>query len=297
MRFSPDEPPGPREPHVSQPPREPRTPRKKIWVAAVAATTALAGALTALLLLLSGNGDASPHPVSADEAQRMALARFRAYEASPSEVTIRLPAVQTGDGTITVRAVVDHHVRRAVGAYEIVDDTRTLQGLLAWDLEGLAVARPPAVTSGAEPGRTTARPPAPDIVTTAAQAVRRAGTLKREEWTRRPYSTAPLDRALRLVLSVAADRPDNAELLARSGPLWLRDERLDGHGYGVFSGPRPGPSPSASPADDSSLTYWIDTDGNLRRVTARMSPGHYATVDFVATRVRMGVPRAPWMKG
>jgi hypothetical protein len=294
MRFSPDEPHGPREPHVSQPPR---TPRKKIWVAAVAATTALAGALTALLLPLTGNGDASPHPASADEAQRMALARFRAYEASPSEVTIRLPAAQTGDGTITVRAVVDHHVRRAVGAYEIVDDTRTLQGLLAWDLEGLAVARPPAAAPGAEPGRKTARPPAPDIVTTAAQAVRRAGTLKREEWTRRPYSTAPLDRALRLVLSVAADRPDNAELLAGSGPLWLRDERLDGHGYGVFSGPRPGPSASASPADDSSLAYWIDTDGNLRRVTARMSPGHYATVDFVATRVRMDVPRAPWMKG
>jgi hypothetical protein len=284
-------------PHEPQPPREPRTPRKKIWVTVVAATTALAGALTALLLLLSGNGDASPHPVSADEAQRMALARFRAYEASPSEVTVRLPAAETGDGTITVRAVVDHHVRRAVGAYEIVDDTRTVQGLLAWDLEGLAVARPPAAARGAEAGRTTARTPAPDIVTTAAQAVRRAGTLKREEWTRRPYSTAPLDRALRLVLSVAADRPDNAELLARSGPLWLRDERLDGHGYGVFSGPRPGPSASASPVDDSTLTYWIDTDGNLRRVTARMSPGHYATVDFVATRVRTDVPGAPWLKG
>lgn len=297
MRFSPHE---PHELHVPQPPREPgkpRGPRKKIWVTAVAATTALAGALTALLLLLSGNTGASPHPVSADEALRMALARFRAYEASPAEVTVRLPAAEAGDGAITVRAVVDHHVRRAVGAYEIVDDTRTVQGLLAWDLEGIAVARPPAAAPGAEPGRTTARPPAPDIVTTAAQAARRAGTLKREEWTRRPYSTAPLDRALRLVVSVAADRPDNAALLARSGPLWLRDERLDGHGYGVFSGPRPAPSASASLADDSTLTYWIDTDGNLRRVTARMSPGRYATVDFVATRVRTGVPGAPWMKG
>lgn len=297
MRFSPHE---PHELHVPQPPREPgnpREPRKKIWVTAVAAATALAGALTALLLLLSGNRGASPHPVSADEAERMALARFRAYEASPAEVTVRLPAAETGDGTITVRAVVDHHVHRAVGAYEIVDDTRTVQGLLAWDLEGVAVARPPAAAPGAEPGRTTARPPAPDIVTTAAQAVRRAGTLKREEWTRRPYSTAPLDRALRLVVSVAADRPDNAALLARSGPLWLRDERLDGHGYGVFSDPRPGASASASPADDSTLTYWIDTAGNLRRVTARMSPGRYATVDFVATRVRTGVPGAPWMKG
>jgi hypothetical protein len=303
MRFSPHEPhelPEPQPPRKPGEPREPgkpREPRKKIWVAAIAATTALAGALTALLLLLPGNGGTSPHPVSADDAQRLALARFRAYEASPAEVTVRLPAAETGDGTITVRAVVDHHAHRAVGAYEIVDDTRTVQGLLAWDQEGIAVARPPAAAPGAEPGRTRTRPPAPDIVTTAAQAVRRAGTLKREEWTRRPYSTAPLDRALRLVVSVAADRPDNAALLARSGPLWLRDERLDGHGYGVFSGPRPTPSVSASPADDSTLTYWIDADGNLRRVTARMSPGHYATVDFVATRVRTVVPGAPWTKG
>lgn len=283
MRFSPHKPHLPHKPH------------KKVWVPAVAATTALAGTLTALLLLLSGSGEAPPHPVSADEAQRMALARLRAYEASPSEVTVRVPAAETGDGTITVRGVVDHHVHRAVGAYEIADGTRTLQGLLAWDSEGIAVARPPAAAPGAEPGRATARPPAPDIVTTAAQAVRRAATLKRGEWTRRPYSTAPLDRALRLVLSVAADRPADAQLLARSGPLWLRDERLDGHGYGVFAGPRP--SASATPADASALTYWIDTDGNLRRVTDRMSPGRYATVDFVAARVRTGVPGAPWLKG
>lgn len=271
------------------------SPHKKTWVSAAAATTAVAAALTALLLLLSGSGDAPPHPVSADEAQRMALARFRTYEASPSEVTVRLPAAGAENGTITVRAVVDHHVHRAVGAYEIVSDARTVQGILAWDRESIAVARPPAPTRGSEPRRTTTRPPAPDIVTTAAQAVRKARILKPDQWTRRPYSTAPLDQALRLAVSVAADRPDNAQLLARSGPLWLRAERLDGHGYGVFSGPRP--NASATPAGASPLTYWIDTDGNLRRITARVSPGHYATVDFVAARVRTGVPGAPWKQG
>lgn len=269
----------------------------KVRVAAVAATTAVAAALTALLLLLSGGGDPAPRPVSADEAQRMALARFRTYEASPSEVTVRLPVASTGQGTVTVHAVVDHHVRRAVGAYEVVDDARTLQGLLAWDPEGIAIARPPAPAPGAEPGRTTARPPAPDIVTTAAQAARKARTLKRDQWTRRPYSGAPLDRALRMVLSVAADRPDDARLLARSGPLWLRDERLGGHGYGVFVGPGPRPSASATASDASPLTYWIDTDGNLRRITARLSPGQYATVDFVAEHVGTGVPGTPWTRG
>lgn len=274
-RRSPDSPGSP----GGRPPRA--------WAPA-AVTTAAAGALTALLLLVSGGEDTTPRHVSADEAQRMAVARFRAYEASPAEVRVRLPPVGEESGTVTVRAVVDHRAHRAVGAYEVVDDTRTVQGLLSWDLDGVGVARPPTPAPGA-PGQGT-RAPVPDVVTTAAQAVRRARALKPDQWTRHPYSTSPLDRALHLVLSVASERPDDARRLARSGPLWLREEHLDGHGYGVFSGPHP----TASPADTSPLTYWIDSEGNLRRITARLTPGHYATVDFVAARVRTGVPGTPW---
>ncbi|MER5403750.1 hypothetical protein [Streptomyces sp. NPDC002769] len=280
MRFSPDSP----RPTHERPPRSRR--------AAAGATPIAAGALTVLLLLLSSGGeDPTPRALSADEARRMALARFRAYEASPAEVTVRLPPVGEETGTVTVRAVVDHRARRAVGAYEMVDGARTLRGLLSWDPGGVAMARPPAPVPGGAPGRRT-RPPERDAVTTAAQAVRRARTLKSGRWARRPYSTSPLDRALRLVLSVAADRPGDARRLARSGPLWLREEDLDGHGYDVFSGPHP----TASPADTSPLTYWIGTGGDLRRITARVTPGHYATVDFVAARVPTGVPGTPWEK-
>ncbi|MFD8423161.1 hypothetical protein [Streptomyces sp. NPDC059466] len=279
MRFFPDSPRSTRE----RPPRSRR--------AAVGATALAAGVVSVLLLLLPGGEDPTPRALSADEAQRMAVARFRAYEASPAEVTVRLPPVGEETGTVTVRAVVDHHLRRAVGAYELVDGTRTSRGLLSWDPGGVAEVRPRAPASGGAPGPTT-RAPARDVVTTAAQAVRRARTLEPGRWTRRPYSTSPLDRALRLVLSVAESRPGDARRLARSGPLWLREEDLDGHGYGVFSGPRP----TASPADTSPLTYWIDAEGDLRRITARVTPGHYATVDFVAARVSTGVPGTPWAK-
>ncbi|MFE4553312.1 hypothetical protein [Streptomyces sp. NPDC056785] len=176
------------------------------------------------------------------------------------------------------------------------DGAHTSRVLLSWDRDGVAEVRPRAPATagpratGAPGDRTPA--PAPEAVTTAAQAVRRARVLEPGRWTRRRYSTSPLDRALRLVLSVASDRPGDARRLARSGPLWLREEKLDGHGYGVFSGPRP----TASPADTSPLTYWIDAEGGLRRVTARVTPGHYATVDFVATRVPTGVPGTPWEK-
>lgn len=314
------------------------------------ALVAVAALVGAVVLLVPRGGDPGPRPVSEDEAQRMALARVRTYEASPAEVRVRLPLGAAGSsstGTVTVRAVVDHRVHRAVGVYEAADAERTVRGLVAWDLEGIAVARKPQTptTSGAPgspdkdapdaapdglhgstldtapegphgstlgddatgraPGRAS-REPAPDVVTTAAQAVRAAGTLPPDEWTRRPYTDAALDRALRLVLSMAADRPDNAELLARSHPLWLRDERVDGRGYGVFSGPRPHPTApraSASPAAGataaagrSPLTYWIDKEGRMRRVTARLAPGQEATVDLVAERVHAKLPGAPWEK-
>jgi hypothetical protein len=287
----------------------------RVQVVALAAVVAVV--VGAVVLLVSWGGAAGPRPVSEDEAQRMALARFRTYEASPSEVRVRLPLGSAGSagssaaGTVTVRAVVDHRVHRAVGVYEAADTERTVRGLVAWDMEGIAVARKPAAptTSGAPggaPGRAT-RPPAPGVVTTAAQAVRVAATLTPEEWSRRPYTSAALDRALRLVLSMAADRPDNAQLLAQSHPLWLRDESLDGRGYGVFSGPRPRPAASprasASPAAGataaagrSPLTYWIDKDGRMRRVTARLAPGQEATVDLVAERVRAKVPGTPWLR-
>ena len=294
--------------------RDGGTARARAVALAATAVAVAVGAVVLLVALLSGGGEPGPRAVSEDEAQRMALARFRTYEASPSEVRVRLPLGAAGSassGTVTVRAVVDHRVHRAVGVYEATDAERTVRGLVAWDMEGIAVARKPQTPTtsgapGAAPGRAS-RQPAPDVVTTATQAARAAGTLAPEEWTRRPYTSAALDRALRLVLSMAADRPDNAQLLAQSHPLWLRDERVDGRGYGVFSGPRPRPAASrasAGPAAGataaagrSPLTYWIDKDGRMRRVTARLAPGQEATVDLVAERVHAKVPGAPWEKG
>jgi hypothetical protein len=174
-----------------------------------------------------------------------------------------------------------------------------MRGLLAWDLEGIGVARTPAPDS--TPGR-TARPAAPGPVTTAVQAVRRASTLTSDQWARRPYTTAPLDRALRLVVSVtSADRPDDAQLPApRSGPPWTNDGRVEGQRYDALTAPRlrtkPSARPRPTPIGDLALSYALDSDGDLLRVTAHVSPDEDATVDFVAARVRAGVPAAPWSR-
>lgn len=250
-----------------------RTVRRGWWVAGVLAALTCGG-----LLLTGGDDFAAPRPLSADEAQRMALARFRTYRISPSEITLR---AASGYGTAVVRAVVDHRGHRAVGWYEVTGAGRPDGGLLAWDQSGLAVA--------------DGTPTAP-----AKDALRAAGRLKATAWTRRAFGAAPLDTALKLALSLGADRPDNAQLLAQSGPLRLRDERVDGRRYDVFSGPRPRPNASASHPGRarSPLSYWIGDDGDLRRVRADLGKGRSITMDLGGVRVRgAAFPGAPWEKG
>ncbi|MDX2543455.1 hypothetical protein ACOT81_45195 [Streptomyces sp. WI04-05B] len=242
--------------------------RRTWWAVGALAAAACAG------LLLAGGGDPGPRPLSVDEAERMALARFRTYRVSPSEITLR---AASGDGSAVVRAVVDHRRHRAVGWYEVTGAGRPGGGLLAWDQSGLAVAdgSPTPPTEG---------------------ALRAAGRLKPTAWTRRAFGAAPLDTALRLALSLGADRPDNAQLLAQSGPLRLRDERVDGRRYDVFSGPRPRPNASASSSARSPLSYWVDDEGGLRRVRADLGEGRTITMDLGGVRMRgvSSLPGAPW---
>jgi hypothetical protein len=251
-------------------------------VPAVAATAVAGAALTAVLIAGTGSGDDSggsgSRAASADEDRRtaMALTRFRTSATGPSEVTVRLPSAE--DGMVTVRAVADHRLHRAVGVYEVTDDGHIMRGLLAWDLEGVAVAGSLA-SAPDDILATKARPAAPGPVTTAVQAARRASTLKSGQWSRRPYGTAPLDQALRLALSVAADGRASTRLPADSRRLAPR----------APGGEALHPKASALPQ-----TYSLDAAGDLRRVTAEVAPGRKATVDFATTRARAGVPSAPW---
>ncbi|MDN3020283.1 hypothetical protein [Streptomyces sp. S.PB5] len=272
-----------------------------------------AGGLTAVAAMsVTGGGSADgPRPVSADEAQRMAQARFRVYRASPSAVTLR---VTTTAGDTTIRAVVDHRRHRAVGMYDAEADGG--RGLLAWDSSGVAVARgtekgaagkkPGAAGDGAakpeESGRKgaeAARPGASGTAvaeTPAREVLRAARGVEKKKWARRGFVGGPLDVGLRLVLGMASDRPENAQLLAQSGPLWLRDDRIEGRSLDVFSGPRPRPQGSAAPSGSSPLAYWIDDDGDLRRLTATLGQSRTVTVDVTEHQVAGKLPAGPWKK-
>ncbi|MFF4317061.1 hypothetical protein [Streptomyces sp. NPDC001507] len=234
------------------------------WTALVAVT----GVCGALPFLLAEGDD--PRPLSVDEARRMALTPLHAYRDSPAEVTVRAPLP---GGTAVVRAVVDEHRHRAVGWFDTGDAAE--RGLLAWDGAGLEVARPKADGSAGP----LARP------ASTAEAVRDAARLRPTAWIRRGYGPASLDTALRLTLSLAAARPDDAHRIARSGRRHLGTDRIDGRRYDVFS------------AGDAPLRYWIDGAGRLRRVREDLDDDRTIEVDVTRARVRTAVPEGPWASG
>ncbi|MBW8801592.1 MAG: hypothetical protein JF597_51095 [Streptomyces sp.] len=233
------------------------------WTALAAVT----GLCATLPFLLAGGED--PRPLSAAEARRMALAPLRAYQDSPAEVTVRAPLP---GGTAVVRAVVDEQRHRGVGWFDTGDAAE--RGLLAWDGAGLEVARP-RVDGSAGP---LARP------ASTADAVRDAARLRPTAWIRRRYGPASLDTALRLTLSLAAARPDDARRIARSGRRHLGTDRIDGRRYDVFS------------AADGPLKYWIDGAGRLRRVREDLDDDRTIVVDVTGARVRTAVPDGPWAR-
>ncbi|WP_406340650.1 hypothetical protein [Streptomyces sp. NBC_00648] len=223
-------------------------------------------ALLTAALLMGTTACGAPdrrRPVTLEEAQRLALARLSVYESGPASVLLRVPAADTDVG---VEAVVDYAAHRALGSYHALGR----DGRVAWDAAGVSVA----------PG---------------GGRLERPGAASR--WSRRSYTRDPVDRALRLVLALGSDRPENAQLLAQSGPQWLGEKRLRGHTYTLFAGPRPttrtagGAKPSGPPT--SPVTYWIDETGVLGRVEAVLtSGGDPVTVDF--TGRRSPLPPGPW---
>ncbi|MFJ6773760.1 hypothetical protein ACIQOV_22890, partial [Kitasatospora sp. NPDC091257] len=112
----------------------------------------------------------------------------------------------------------------------------------------------------------------------------------------RTYTADPLDAGLNLLVQLGADRPDNPLLLAQSGARWLGRDRIDGKGYDRFAGPRA--QGSAPDGARSPLTYWVDGDGGLRRVTMRMPGlGTPTTVELTGREADAKLPEAPWLTG
>ncbi|MBD0688719.1 hypothetical protein [Streptomyces sp. CBMA123] len=257
---------------AARPPRR----RPPHWLTALIAAAVCAAAAGGFVAYRAVSAGASERPVTTEEAARLAVSRLNLYQASP--VGVVLTADEGGGVRIRVEGVVDYRTHRGVGRYQSTGagGGQLDHGLVIWDTGGLGLAPEPAGD----------RSPAWE----QAERVPRSG------WSPRSYTADPLDAGLQLLTQVGADRPDNPLLLAQSGARWLGQDRIDGRGYDRFAGPR---AQGAAPdGNRSPLTYWVDADGTLRRVTMRMAGlGTPTTVDFSGRNADAKLPEAPWLTG
>ncbi|MFE9422478.1 hypothetical protein ACFYNO_05885 [Kitasatospora sp. NPDC006697] len=248
--------------------------RRHRWIALSAALAlwgALVGGVVAYRML---DGGPTERTVTMDEASRLALARLNLYQAAPVAVT--LTADEGGGVVLKVSGVVDYRTHRAVGSYGSAGSaagTPLDHGLIVWDADGLGLA--PALDS--------------------SPAWQQAEHLPRSGWSPRAYTSDPLDSGLQLLIGLGADRPDNPLLLAQSGARWLGRERIDGQDCDRIAGPRAQGATPAPGNGDSPLTYWVDGNGDLRRVTMRLPGlGTPTTLEFGGHDATAKLPDAPW---
>ncbi|GAA3119776.1 hypothetical protein JOF29_006430 [Kribbella aluminosa] len=173
--------------------------RRARWV--IAAGVTACAAVATVLLVVSSNSDASaPRALTADEANRLAITRFRNYASGGRAVRITVPDTAGG---LTVTASVDFRAKRAYGVLRGDGRNSSSDGPIRWTSTELSAA---SATVG---------------------------------WTNRPLQTAgsALDTALRIALGLGADRPDNAQLLPQNGASRIGQETVNGHQTDVMVGP------------------------------------------------------------
>ncbi|MCG8914358.1 hypothetical protein L6E12_00920 [Actinokineospora sp. PR83] len=207
---------------------------------------------------------AEPRALTADEADRLAIARFRNFEAGGRAVTITVPDPAGG---LVITGSVDYRTQLGYGVVRGTGRNTSGDGLIEWS-ETTVFVHP----MGETPTQAPTMPP-----TTG--------------WHHRPLLTSgsTLDTALAIALGLGSDRPDNAQLLPQNGAAWIGQDQVNGHRVDVVLGP--GARGRADAA--GSVRYWLGQDGTMHRVRAAVaSEPEPVVVDF-DTHSRAAVPPVP----
>lgn len=218
------------------------------FLGAAALAVTVAAALTAC-----GGSAPAPHSLSMDQAQQLALIRFHNYAAHTTGFTGTIPSPS---GAIELSGDIDFTDQLGYATMRI-DGHRDAAstGLLQWNPSALGFR-----------------------VGSASTLVLPTPT---DNWQVRQLQTtgSEFDGALMLLLGLASDRPDNPQLLQQSSALWLRSDQVDGVPVDVYQGPT---DPDATgEAAQSRLRYWVDHQGMLLRIEARLGDDpSFATFTF-----------------
>ncbi|MBM9508911.1 hypothetical protein [Actinacidiphila acididurans] len=197
-------------------------------------------------------GAAGRHAVTSDEANRLAITRFRNYQAGGRAMTITVPS--TGGGLV-VTGSVDYRARIGYGVVRGAGRDTSSDGLIEWTSTTVYV-HPMAAVSAEAP----VSPPA-------------------SGWYGRPLtaSGSSLDSSLAIALGLGSDRPDNAELLPQNGAARVGRATVHGHKADVMTGP----SARAKAGTSDTVRYWIGSDGTMYRVQAGVaSESQPVVIDF-----------------
>lgn len=247
--------------------------RRQSIVAATPLRVLAAGLIAGLLLLAGCSGDAEsdpgptsegPRPLTSEESERLAVARFRNFDDGVRSVAF---SVTDSGATYAVDGWLDFVSGLGYGAISGEESTETL--LLAWTHSALT-SRPWQV------GEPAPLPP-PDP----------SGS--DQDWTSSELSPeeSRLHALLAIVVSMGSDRPDNALLLSQTDARWLRTDEVDGVAVDVITGPTadvpydPETSTAAGDGSDATLRYWVDADGLIHRLEVRLGgAGEWTAVEF-----------------
>lgn len=185
--------------------------------------------------------------LTAEEAELLALVRFRLHQEKTVAVTMTSP----GADASRIEATLDLANGLAYGRARWEDDA-IADRLIAWSPTAVATAPVPQDAD-----------PAPGLA----------------EWSTRALTTEVVqDIFFGLALSLGTDRPENPVLIAQSSARFLRTDEVNGAEVSVFSGPRPAGEEAGS--RESRTRYWIDAEGVLQRFEAYLgaSDGEFAVL-------------------
>ena len=192
---------------------------------------------------------AGPRGVTSDEADRLAVSRFRNYQRELVPFEISVP-VEEQVLTVTGRADMREH--RAVGSAVAADPPA--YATFAWNFAAVAVVDTETPATDAELGN--------------------VGKVPQAAWQVHSIESGEvLDQVLLVLLNLALDRPENAQLLRQNGAQWQAATVVDGKEVDIMT---------ATPVGEGqTLSYYVDATGNLVRVDVAVGADRPATITFL----------------